>query len=98
MGKNYVLWPTFLLQRVCTRRGIRGMSTCKANETMVQLLMEQDLSEGRPSPYMDDLREIALGKTDDNGNAMFQSYLSKQLELFYKKLKNVSCEYDRVNG
>ena len=28
----------------------------------------------------------------------FESRLGEILNLFYKKLKNVSCEYDRVNG
>ena len=28
----------------------------------------------------------------------FESHRGEILNLFYQKLKNVSCEYDRVNG
>lgn len=60
MNKEYVEWPTSLLQRVCTHRCIGEMSACGVNESMAQVLTEQDLGVGRHTPYMDDLQEIAL--------------------------------------
>ena len=60
-GRDYVQWQLLLLQRVCVRRGIRGMSTCKEKEKMARLLAEQDCGKGRPSPYFGDLEDVARG-------------------------------------
>lgn len=63
-GNPYILWPTVLLQRVCTRRNIRGMSNCKEKPALVQRLMADDRARLRESPHYDDLDAILKGEVD----------------------------------
>lgn len=61
-GEGYTRWPAIVLQKMCTRRGRRGLSTYKDRDRMIEALQLQDIMEDRDSPYMGDLPSVLQGE------------------------------------
>ena len=57
----YQEFATQLLQKLCTRRGLRGMSRVGVRSKLADKLYEQDIEMKRSSPYYDDLQQIGQG-------------------------------------
>lgn len=58
---SYPQMAVQLLQRLCTRRGIRNMSTQKSSTILADNLTALDRAMNRSSPFIDDFHAIAQG-------------------------------------